>query len=149
MAATDPNAIAMLTNKTFLMTEGAEGAFEKLCDITKYPQLGGETEQIEVTTLSDTKKRHIDGLEDTQKMEFGANYTKATYKKLNDLAVAGTMKKYRLCFGDEEGSDGCWEWEGRVKLYVSEGESNTARAITFTISDEGAEPLHLVEDAAG
>lgn len=143
---TDPNAIAMLNNLTFLMKKNAEGKFEKLCDITKYPQLGGETEQVEVTTLSDKKKRYIPGLEDTQKMEFGANYTKAAYKKLYDLQTAGTVDTYRLCFGDEEGSDGCWEWAGRVNLFLSEGESGAHRQITFTISDEGAEALHLVED---
>ena len=150
MAATDANAIAMLTNLTFLMIEKDDqtGTFEKFIDITKYPQLGGEPEQVEVTTLSDKVKRFISGLQDTQKMEFGANYTKAGYKKVNDLMVAGTVKKWRLCFGDEQGSDGCWEWEGRVNGYISEGESGAPRGITFTVSDEGSEALHLVDTEA-
>jgi len=153
MAATDINAIAMLTNKTFLLhgtaDEGGEMTFTKFVDITKYPQLGGEPEQVEVTTLSDTKKRYISGLEDTQKMEFGANYTVAAYKKVYDLQIAGTVEKWRLAFGDEEGSDGLWEWEGRINAFISEGESGAARAFTFTISDEGEEPLRLVDPTEG
>lgn len=136
---------ALLTNKTFLMKKDAEGKWAKLVDIAKYPQIGGEPEQIEVTTLSDTKKRHINGLEDTQKLEFGANYTKTAYSKLNAIVASGNMETYRLCFGDELGTDGCWEWSGRMALYISEGESNTARAITFTISDEGEDPISEVE----
>ena len=150
MAGTDVNAIAMLTNKTFLLIGSGEPigsqTFSKFVDITKYPQLGGEPEQVEVTTLSDTKKRYISGLEDTQKMEFGANYTVAAYKKVYDLQVAGTVQTWRLAFGDEEGSDGLWEWQGRINAFISEGESGAARAFTFTISDEGEEPLKLVEN---
>ena len=136
---------ALLTNKTFLMKKNADGKWEELIGITKYPQIGGEPEQIEVTTLRDVKKRYINGLEDTQKLEFGANYTKENYSKLNAIVAAGGMETYCLCFGDELGTDGRFEWSGRMSLYLSEGESNAARGMTFTISDEGDEPISEVE----
>ena len=136
---------ALLTNKTFLMKKNADGKWEELIGITKYPKIGGEPEQIEVTTLRDVKKRYINGLEDTQKLEFGANYTKENYSKLNAIVAAGGMETYCLCFGDELGTDGRFEWSGRMSLYLSEGESNAARGMTFTISDEGDEPISEVE----
>lgn len=136
---------ALLTNKTFLMTKNEDGKWAELIPITKYPQIGGDPEQIEVTTLRDTKKRYINGLEDTQKMEYGANYTKENYALLKPIATSGEMKTYRLCFGDNLGTDGCFEWSGRMSLYISEGESNAARGMTFTISDEGDEPIHEVD----
>ena len=59
--------MAKCTNVTYLMHEKADapGTFEKLIDITEYPDLGGEKEKLDVTTLSDTKKRTINGIEDT------------------------------------------------------------------------------------
>ena len=136
---------ALLTNKTFLMKKNESGKYEELIGITKYPQIGGEPEQIEVTTLRDVKKRYINGLEDTQKLEFGANYTKENYSKLNAIVASGAVETYCLCFGDELGTDGRFEWSGRMALFLSEGESNAARGMTFTISDEGDQPISEVE----
>ena len=76
--------MAKCTNVTYLMHEKADtpGTFEKLIDITEYPNLGGEKEKLDVTTLSDTKKRTINGIEDTGDLAFKAWYEKADYKKL-------------------------------------------------------------------
>lgn len=64
--------MAKCTNVTYLMHEKADapGTFEKLIDITEYPDLGGEKEKLDVTTLSDTKKRTINGIEDTGDLAF-------------------------------------------------------------------------------
>lgn len=129
--------IALLTNKTYLMHKNAEGKWEDFIAITKYPQIGGEPERIEVTRLVDTKKRYINGIQDAQSLTFEANYNKDDYAMLNELAVADSLEVFRLCFGDNLGTDGCWEWTGKVSVFVSEGESNAARKMTFTISDEG------------
>ncbi len=79
--------MAKCANVTYLMHEKADapGTFEKLIDITEYPDLGGEKEKLDVTTLSDTKKRTINGIEDTGDLAFKAWYEKADYKKLLDL----------------------------------------------------------------
>ena len=138
-------AIALLTNKTFLMKKNSEGKWEDFIGITKYPQLGGEPEKIEVTRLKDTKKRYINGIQDSASMTFEANYTKEEYSKLNDPSVKDTINTYRLCFGDNLGTDGCFEWSGKISPFISEGESNAARKMTFTISDEGEKELCEVE----
>lgn len=140
-----PEAIALLTNKTYLMHKNAEDKWEQLVSITKYPQIGGEPEQVDATRLDDTKKRYINGLEDTQALTFESNYLKEDYSKLNDLDAAETMETYRLCFGDKLGTDGCWEWSGKLSVYLSEGENNGVRKMSFTISDEGDEAIKEVE----
>lgn len=137
--------IALLTNKTFLMRKTAEGKWEDFIAVTKVPAIGGAPEKIEVTRLKDSKKRYILGLQDSEDLEFEANYLPADYKKLTAADVASSMNTYRLCFGDNLGADGCFEWSGKVSARIDAQESNNARKLIFTISDEGEEAIHEVE----
>lgn len=137
--------MAKCTNVTYIMMEGATtGTFEKLIDITEYPDLGGPAEKLDATTLSDKKKRYINGIEDSSELEFKAWYEKESYEKL--LALKDTLKKFRVYFG-EGGTDGIWEWEGKLELYPNSGGVNAVREMTFSISDEGEEALHYVTSA--
>lgn len=136
--------MAKCTNKTFIMHKGAsEGDFTKLIDITEYPDLGGPKEKLDVTTLSDTKKRTIDGIEDVNDLEFKAWYEKADYEKLLAIQESGTLDTYQIWFG-EDGKDGIWEWQGKMAVYPNTGSSNAAREMTFSITDEGEEAMHYV-----
>ena len=74
--------MAKCTNVTYLMHEKADtpGTFEKLIDITEYPDLGGEKEKLDVTTLSDTKKRTINGIEDTGDLAFNQSDHRSPYR---------------------------------------------------------------------
>lgn len=136
--------MAKCTNKTFIMHKGANGSsFEKLIDITEYPDLGGTKEKIDVTTLSDTKKRTINGIEDVNDLEFKAWYEKTDYEKLLAIQEAGSLDTYQIWFG-EDGQDGIWEWQGKMAVYPNTGSSNAAREMTFSITDEGEEAMHYV-----
>ena len=138
--------MAKCTNKTFIMHKGAnEGSFTKLIDITEYPDLGGPKEKLDVTTLSDTKKRTIDGIEDVNDLEFKAWYEKADYEKLLAIQESGSLDTYQIWFG-EDGQDGIWEWQGKMAVYPNTGSSNAAREMTFSITDEGEEAMHYVGD---
>lgn len=136
--------MAKCTNKTFLMIK-REGAsdFEKLIDITQYPDLGGAKEKIDVTTLSDTKKRTINGIEDVNDLEFSAWYEKSDYEKLLEIEKADKIDTYQLWFG-EDGEDGIFEWSGKMDVYPSSGGVNAAREMSFSITDEGEEAMHYV-----
>lgn len=140
-----PEAIALLTNKTFLMKKNTDGKWEDFIGVTKVPAIGGAPEKIEVTRLKDTKKRYILGLQDSEDLEFEANYLLADYQKLTDAAVADAVNTYRLCFGDNLGTDGCFEWSGKISTRIDAQESNNARKLIFTISDEGEEAIKEVE----
>jgi hypothetical protein len=136
--------MAKCTNKTFLMVKKASGSsFEKLIDITQYPDLGGTKEKLDVTTLSDTKKRTINGIEDTSDLEFAAWYEKDDYEKLLALETADSIDTYQLWFGDD-GADGIFEWSGKMAVYPTSESSNAAREMSFSITDEGEEALHYV-----
>lgn len=137
--------MAKCTNLTFLMIESDDGAFEKLVDITEYPDLFGAPEKLDATTLSDTQKRNILGIQEASDMTFKAWYESADFDKL--VALKGLLKKYRLCFGDEAGKDGIFEWEGKLDVYISSGGVNAVREMSFSISDEGEESLHKVTAA--
>lgn len=136
--------MAKCTNKTFLMIK-KDGAsdFEKLIDITQYPDLGGAKEKIDVTTLSDTKKRTINGVEDVNDLEFSAWYEKADYEKLLEVEKADKIDTYQLWFG-EDGEDGIFEWAGKMAVYPASGGVNAAREMSFSITDEGEEAMHYV-----
>lgn len=137
--------MAKCTNKTFLMHKAPEAdEFTKLIDITEYPDLGGTKEKLDVTTLSDTKKRTINGIEDTADLEFKAWYEKADYVRLLEIQESGKLYTYQLWFG-ENGEDGIFEWQGIMAVYPTSGSSNNAREMSFSITDEGEEALHYVE----
>ena len=137
--------MAILANKGFLMRKEAGGSsFEKLVDITSFPKLGGEPEKVEVTTLSDIKKRYINGLQDTDSLTFGAWFDTSDYERLNEIQEAETVDTYQLWLGDE-GKYGIWEWQGKLSVYLTEGSSGAAVGMSITISDEGEEELHYVE----
>ena len=136
--------MAKCTNVTYLMHKGAsDTAYSKLVDITQYPDLGGDKEKLDSTTLSDTKKRSVNGLEDTAELAFSAWYDKTDYEKLLAIQEAGTVDAYQLWFG-ENGEDGIWEWEGIMAVHPASGGVNAVREMSFSITDEGEEALHYV-----
>jgi hypothetical protein len=137
--------MAKCTNKTFLMIKKkGESEFSKLVDITQYPDLGGAKEKLDVTTMSDVKKRTIDGIEDTGDLEFSAWYDKTDYENLLALEEAGNVDTYQLWFG-EDGEDGIFEWAGKMSVYPKSGSTNAAREMSFSTTDEGEEALHYVK----
>ena len=137
--------MAKCTNVTFLMRKAAgEASFSKLIDVTNYPDMGGDPEKIDVTTLSHTRRHNIDGIEDVgDGLDFDAFYEMADYERLLAIQTAATLDTYQLGFGNG-GADGIWEWEGRLKVYVTGGGVNEARGLKISITDEGEEELHYV-----
>ena len=142
--------MAKLTNVTYLKRKANGGsAFEKVCDISSYPTLFGAPETIEVTTLSNKRKKSfINGLLDGDTMEFGWFYDKTvfdtllTYEAADRATTSATLSTYQLWFG-ENGEDGIFEWQGRMTVGIPGGEPNNARQANLYISDEGAEELHV------
>lgn len=128
--------------------------FVKLTDITSYPDIGGAPDTIDVTTLSDMVQRNINGIQTAGAHEFGAWYEKEVYAQLQAIQEADLTKTkeqldtYQLWFG-EDGVYGKFEWMGKLSVFAGGAESNAARPMTITISDEGDQPMHLIEDVSG
>lgn len=146
--------MAILSNKAYLMRKANGGStFSKLIDITSIPDLGGAPDQIDVTTLSDTQTRNINGIQSVSALEFGAWYDKDKYAELQAIEDADRDKTqaqldtYQVWFGDN-GVYGKFEWQGKLSVYVGSVESNAAVPMTVTVSDEGENALRMVESTS-
>ena len=68
--------MAISTYKVFLMEQESTGnTWAKLVDIKEFPDLGGEPEMLETTTLSDKMQTYIAGIQSLEGLNFNANYT--------------------------------------------------------------------------
>ena len=136
--------MATSTYKSFLMHK-IETSYEKLVDISGYPDLGGKPEQIDVTTLSDKMNVYVDGIQKLEALEFDAFYDLAAYKALK--ALEGKTDDYSVWFGGTEntdgtatptGSEGKFDFSGSLSVYVTSGDVNAARKIKITITPSKA-----------
>lgn len=134
--------MAFSTYKSFLMLGSGTGTitYSKLVDIKSFGDLGGVPETIDVTTLSDNKRKTVPGVEDLETITFTANYTAADYDTV--AAVAGTEKSFAVWFGGTEsgdvvtptGSDGKFEMTGVLSVYKNGGGVNEAQEMTISIN---------------
>lgn len=139
-AATAP----ISTIYTFLMYKATTTAteFTKLLDVKNTPDMGGEPEKIDVTTLSDSIRKYIGGVEDPSGNggSWTANYTAADYSKVK--ALEGLQREYALWIGGTlnsgtgvvtpNGENGKWSWTGDIRIYKNGGEVNAAHEMTIT-----------------
>ena len=115
--------MAISTYKCFLMKKTGS-SWDKLIDIKDYPNLGGEPEQLETTTLSDGNRTYIEGLQSQDPLTFTANYTKTDYDTLK--ALAGVSTDFSVWFGGTvsngvvtpTGSDGKYDVTGTLSVYI-------------------------------
>lgn len=133
--------MAISTYKVFLMYKASASAdYTKLIDIKEFPDLGGEPEMLETTTLTDGMQTFIPGIQSLDSMTFTANYTKADYTTLKGLE--GTSKEYAVWFGGTvsgstvtpTGTDGKFEFEGQLSVYANGGGVNEVVDMTISIA---------------
>lgn len=143
--------MAISTYKVFLMHKGAsESAYTKLIDIKEFPDLGGDPEMLETTTLSDKMQTYIAGIQSLDGLSFTANYDLTDYKALK--ALEGKNEKYAVWFGGTEsggvltptGSDGKFSFDGQLTAYPTGGGVNEVVDISITIAP--STPIQLEEE---
>lgn len=129
----------MSTIGTALMVKEG-GLWNQVVPITSYPDLGGDPELIDITTLQDKVRRNTNGVEDLGSFAFGALYTPENYQRLKDLE--GEEREYALWFGGTgegdsyvpTGSDGIFSFSGELKAHVAGNGVNEARNLSFSIA---------------
>ena len=84
--------------------ESAEN-LTKVVDIKDFPDLIGDPEMLETTTLSDAQVTNIPGIKSSDMLTFTCNYTKDDFTAVN--AEAGKALHYALEFSD--GSKFTWQ----------------------------------------
>lgn len=132
--------MAISTYKVFLMHKASEGSWEKLVDIKSFPDLGGDPELLETTTLSDNMQTYILGIQSMDGLEFTANYDKTEYETLK--ALEGTQEDYSVWFGatgeastlTPTGSDGKFDFKGGLSVYPVGGGVNEVVDMKITIA---------------
>ena len=132
-----PQVKGISTYQTYLMYRTTTtGTYDKLIDITSFPDLIPPKERIDITSLSDYMRVYINGIGDTSEFQFGANYTPDNYSKVK--ALEGTIYEYAVWFGatGTEGSEtpdghmGKFEWTGDISAGISGGGVNEAVGMT-------------------
>lgn len=133
--------MAISTYKVFLMHKAAGGeAFSKLLDIKEFPDLGGEPEMLETTTLSDNMQTYIPGIQSLDGLSFTANYDKEQFKTLK--ALEGKDEQYAVWFGGTEtggvltpdGSNGKFSFTGQLSVYPVGGGVNEVVDMNISIA---------------
>lgn len=137
--------MAISTFGAFLMNKSSTGStYEKLIDIKDFPDLGGNPEMLETTTLSDAAQTYIPGIESVDGLEFTANYTKEDYTKL--LALKGKDEQYAVWLGGTvsggvatpTGDNGKFNFSGQLSVVVNGGGVNEVVGMTITIAPSSA-----------
>lgn len=133
--------MAISTYKVFLMHKAASTeVYTKLIDIKEFPDLGGEPEMLETTTLSDKMQTYIAGIQSLEGLSFTANYDKTDFSKLK--ALEGKKEQYAVWFGGTEsggvvtpdGSNGKFSFDGELSVYPVGGGVNEVVDMNITIA---------------
>ena len=133
--------MAMSTYKVFLMHKASDAdAYSKLIDIKEFPDLGGEPEMLETTTLSDKMQTYIAGVQSLEGLSFTANYDKADFASLK--ALEGKQEQFAVWFGGSEaggvvtpdGSNGKFSFKGELSVYPVGGGVNEVVDMNITIA---------------
>lgn len=126
------------SNKTWT----AGSTYTKLVDIKDYPDLGGEPEVIETTTLSDKQQTNILGVEAMDTLAFTANYDKESMTKLDalengewDLAVWFTTNGLSTVPTETDADEGAFTFKGQVRAYPLGKGVNEVREIQISVSN--------------
>ena len=92
-----------LLSKGITLSLMVETVSTPLLDLQTIPDLGGDIDQVEVTTLSDASKKYIDGLIDYGALEFEFLYSNAvdsSYRVLKGLETEKTVGDFEIAFPD-------------------------------------------------
>ena len=134
--------MAISTYKVFLMkrADSSGDTWGKLVDIKEFPDLGGEPEMLETTTLSDNMQPYIAGIQSLDGLTFTANYDKEDFQTLK--ALEGKENDYAVWFGGTgdagsltpDGSNGKFSFKGQLSVFPVGGGVNEVVDMSITIA---------------
>lgn len=134
--------MAISTYKVFLMkrADSSGDTWGKLVDIKEFPDLGGEPEMLETTTLSDNMQTYIAGIQSLDGLTFTANYDKEDFQTLK--ALEGKENDYAVWFGGTgdagsltpDGSNGKFSFKGQLSVFPVGGGVNEVVDMSITIA---------------
>lgn len=121
----------LLTKGTALsMKSGSESGFTEIEGLQAVPEIGGDPEQVDVTTLKDANKKYISGIQDMDSLEFTFLYDKAVFTKLKAVQTSGKEAKFELSYPDGAKCT----FTGGVTVKMGSGEVNGAYQFTLSVT---------------
>lgn len=123
----------ILTEKTTLSYSADNGTtYTPLALLMEVPEMGGDVDKVEVTTLGDSCKKYINGLKDFGDLQFkflyDAGETNSSFEALKGIEKAGTLGKYKVTY-----PDGTYcTFDAYVSVKVDS--ASVGAAMTFTAS---------------
>ena len=121
----------LLTKDTALsMKSSSESAFTEIEGLQAVPEIGGDPEQVDVTTLKDANKKYISGIQDMDSLEFTFLYDKAVFTKLKAVQTSGKEAKFELSYPDGAKCT----FTGGVTVKMGSGEVNGAYQFTLSVT---------------
>lgn len=132
--------MAISTYKVFFMKKNPPDTWAKLVDIKEFPDMGGEPEMLETTTLSDNMQTYIAGIQSLDGLTFTANYDKEDFQTLK--ALEGKENDYAVWFGGTgdagsltpDGSNGKFSFKGQLSVFPVGGGVNEVVDMSITIA---------------
>ena len=123
----------ILTEKTKLSYKtSSSGTYTDLANLQEVPEMGGDVDKVEVTTLADSVKKYINGLKDLGDLQFkflyDADTSGSAFKVLKGLEDDNTLTYFKVSYPD---STTC-EFEAYVNVKVDS--ASVGAAMTFTAS---------------
>ena len=145
--------MAISTYKTFLMlgTDTGSGiTYENLVFVKSFPNLGGVPETLDTTTLADSARTFILGIQETESMTFDANYDLADFHKIKALEY--TIQHFAVWLGADvvnevatpTGVDGKFTFDGYITVTKTGGGVNEVQNMTITIA-----PTTVIKEEQG
>ena len=124
----------LLTKDTTLSYKKAASTYTVLEHLMEVPELGGDPEKVEVTTLSSAVKQYIPGIRDLGDLAFKFLYDNETvtsnYRVLRGLQDANVATEFKVTYPDGTGH----EFKAFVNVKMDAAAANAAMTFTAAMS---------------
>lgn len=120
----------LLSKDTKLGMKSTGTTYEDLAGLQAVPEIGGDPEQVDITTLADATKKYIAGIQDMDSLEFTFLYDNAIFKKLKAIQTSGKEVDFQITYPD--GST-C-TFKGGITVKMGGAEVNGAFQFTLAVT---------------
>lgn len=107
--------------------------WEEFADIKTIPELGGDTEKVDVTTLADERRKQVEGIQNASNVQFQVVYKGPSFAKA--LAEAGNRKQYQWKVTYPDGMTATMRGSYNIKFASVAVNGALGYTITITVSD--------------
>ncbi|OMF54679.1 phage tail protein [Paenibacillus rhizosphaerae] len=132
---------------TLSVKTGSTGTFTEVPLLMEVPELGGDPEKVEVTTLKDAVKKYIPGVRDLGDLAFKFLYDNAgadsNYRVLRALQENNTLATFQVEYPDGTSH----QFDAYVSVKMDAGAVNAA--LTFTCNMSLQSDITVTNPTAG